>query len=109
MQMFSNTIIKILSQKKTNSCIFTLFNIYNYFTKNHTQKQTYKGSQKTIHKKFNYCKQNKHKNTTIQYNIQKQKNVLNNPMFWKTFDNRYKKHTPTRNHKPHRKIKNTNG
>jgi hypothetical protein len=29
-----------LTKKKTNSCIFTLFNIYNYFYKNHTKKHT---------------------------------------------------------------------
>jgi hypothetical protein len=34
-----------LTKKKTNSCIFTLFNIYNYIYKNHTKKQRCKGSQ----------------------------------------------------------------
>jgi len=34
-----------ITKKKTNSCIFTLFNIYNYFTKKHTKKQGCKGSQ----------------------------------------------------------------
>ena len=52
MQRFSNTIHKTIHNKR---------------------------SLKTIHKKFNYCKQNKHKNTRIYYNIQKTKECSQQP------------------------------